>query len=103
MIWLLDALTRLDYSGGQNYANGRILTMIMEINVTIKDADGNIVVKPITVETGVPDFDDFTGPDKFREEFNVYEKAVLRARNEAAEKATEEYLAELSKKKRQTM
>ena len=72
--------------------------MKMEINVTFKDANGNEIVKPITVDTDVPDFNHFTGPDKFLEDFDVYEKAVLKARNKAAELATEKYLAELSKK-----
>jgi hypothetical protein len=75
--------------------------MKMEINVMFKDDEGNEILKPITIDTDVPDFDEFTGPDRFREEFDVYEKAVLKARNKAAEIATEEYLAELSKKKPQ--
>lgn len=36
--------------------------------------------------------------EKIREIFDKYEKAVLKARNSAAELATEEYLSELSKK-----
>ena len=51
------------------------------------------------MDADVPDFSGFRGPDKFLEDFDVYEKAVLKARNKAAELATEEYLAELSKKK----
>ena len=73
--------------------------MKMKINIEFIDDEGNEAVKPITVGTDVPEFDDFTGPDKFLEEFDVYEKAVLKARNMAAEMATEEYLAKLSKKK----
>jgi hypothetical protein len=73
--------------------------MKMEINIKFKDTEGNEIVKPITVDADVPDFDEFTGPDRFREEFDVYEKAVLKARNKAAEIAAEEYLSELSKKK----
>jgi len=73
--------------------------MKMKINVEFTDDDGNVIVRPVTVDTEVPDFDDFTGPDKFREDFDVLEKAVLKARNRAAEIAVEDYLAELSKKK----
>ena len=73
--------------------------MKMEISIIFKDAEGNEKVKPIIVDTEVPDFNQFTGPDKFLEDFDVYEKAVLKARNKAAELATKEYLAELSKKK----
>ena len=76
--------------------------MKMEIYVKFTDDKGNEIVKPVTVDADVPEFDDFTGPDKFLEVFNVYEKAVLKARNRAAEIATEEYLAELSKKKQTT-
>ena len=76
--------------------------MKMEIIVKLTDDKGNEVLKPVTVDTDVPDFDDFTGPDRFREDFDVLEKAVLKARNRAAKIAIEEYLAELSKKKHLT-
>ena len=72
--------------------------MKMKINIEFTDEQGDVIVKPTEIDTDVPDFDEFTSPDKFREEFDVYEKAVLKARNKAAEIATEEYLAELSKK-----
>jgi hypothetical protein len=73
--------------------------MKMKITVEIENDKGGKTIKPITIDTNVPDFDDFKGPENFREIFDKYEKAVLKARNIAAELATEEYLAELSKKK----
>lgn len=73
--------------------------MKMEITVKIKNDNGTETIKPITIDTNIPEFDDFKGPDNFREVFDKYEKAVLKARNEAAEIATAEYLTELSKKK----
>jgi hypothetical protein len=72
--------------------------MKMEITVKINNDDGTETIKPITIDTDIPEFDEFEGPDNFREVFNKYEKAVLKARNVAAEVATEEYLTELSKK-----
>lgn len=73
--------------------------MKMEITVKIKNCDGSETIKPVIIDTEIPEFDEFKGPDNFREVFDAYEKAVLKARNSAAEIATEEYLAELSKKK----
>ena len=72
--------------------------MKMEVNVKFTDNEGNEVVKPVTVDVDVPDFDEFRGPDSFLEDFDVLEKAALEARNNAAKIAIEEYLAELSKK-----
>lgn len=73
--------------------------MKMKIIVKFENEDGTETVKPITIDTDVPEFDEFKGPDNFREVFDKYEQAVLKARNTAAEVATEEYLSELSKKK----
>lgn len=73
--------------------------MKMEIEIRIKNDDGTESVKPVVIDTDIPEWDAFIGPDNFREVFHQYEKAVLKARNLAAEKATEEYLSELSKKK----
>ncbi|MGI9863099.1 hypothetical protein SDD30_17130 [Moorella naiadis] len=72
--------------------------MKMEITVRIKNADGTEGTKPIVVDTEIPEFDEFTGPDNFKEVFDKYEKAVLKIRNEAAELATDEYLTAMSKK-----
>lgn len=72
--------------------------MKMEITVKIKNNDGSETIKPVIIDTEIPEFNEFKGPDNFREVFDVYEKAVLKARNSAAEIATEEYLVELSKK-----
>ena len=73
--------------------------MKMKITIEIENADGLKEIKPIVIDTEIPEFDEFKGPDNFREVFDKYEKAVLKARNSAAELATEEYLSELSKKK----
>ncbi len=73
--------------------------MKMKITVEIENDDGTKTIKPIIVDTEIPEYEEFKGPDNFREVFDKYEKAVLKARNSAAEIATEEYLTELSKKK----
>jgi hypothetical protein len=71
--------------------------MKMKITVEIENADGLKEIKPIVIDTEIPDFDEFISPDNFREVFHKYETAVLEARNMAAELATEEYLTKLSK------
>ena len=73
--------------------------MKMKITIEIENADGLKEIKPIVIDTEIPEFEEFKSPDNFREIFDKYEKAVLKARNLAAELATEEYLTELSKKK----
>ena len=72
--------------------------MKMEITVKIKNDDGTETIKPITIDTDIPEFDEFTGPDNFREVFDKCEKSVIKIRNKAAELVMEEYLTELSKK-----
>ena len=73
--------------------------MKMEITVRIKNEDGTIEIAPVVVEAEIAEFDEFKGPDNFREVFDRCERAVLKIRNQAAELAVEEYLTELSKKK----
>jgi hypothetical protein len=73
--------------------------MKMEITVRIKNADGKSEIAPVVEETEIPEFEEFTGPDNFREVFDRCERAVLKIRNQAAELAIEGYLTELSKKK----
>lgn len=72
--------------------------MKMKITVEIENDDGSKTIKPITIDTDIPEFDEFTGPDNFREVFDKCEKSVLKIRNKATELAVEEYLTELSKK-----
>jgi hypothetical protein len=71
----------------------------MEITVRIKNEDGTEEIRPVVVDTEIPEFAEFTGPDNFREVFDRCERAVLKIRNQAAELAIEEYLTELSEKK----
>ena len=78
---------------------GGALIMKMEIIIKIKNDVGSETIKPIIVDTEIPEYEEFKGPDNFRETFDKYERAVLKARNAAAEIATQEYLTELSKKK----
>jgi hypothetical protein len=73
--------------------------MKMEITVKIMNADGTEEIRPIVVDTEIPEHDEFTGPDNFGEIFHKLEQAVLKIRNEAAELAVEEYLSDMSKKK----
>jgi hypothetical protein len=82
-----------------NQEKRRNSTMKMQITVNIKNEDNSEVAEPTTIEVAVPDFEAFTGPDKFGEVFDQYERKVLKARNEAIEAATEKYLSELAQKK----
>ena len=72
--------------------------MKMEITIRIKNTDGTEEIRPIVVDTEIPEFEEFTGPDNFREVFDRCEKAALKIRNKAAELAIKEYLSEMSKK-----
>src|ERR1700746_2879199 len=82
-----------------NQEKRRNSAMKMRITVNIKNEDDSEVAEPTTIEVEVPDFEAFTGPDKFGEVFYQYERKVLKARNEAIEAATEKYLSELAQKK----
>ena len=73
--------------------------MKMQITVNIKNEDNSEIAEPTIIEVDVPEFEAFTGPDKFGEVFDQYERNVLKARNEAIEAATEKYLRELAQKK----
>ena len=76
--------------------------MKMQITVEIINNDGTETVKPIVVDTEIPSYDDFKGPDTFLQDFDVLEKAVLKLRNEAATEAVSAYMEDVSKKKRKT-
>ena len=70
----------------------------MQITIAIKSKEDSEIADPTVVEVDIPDFEAFTGPDKFGEIFDQYEREVLKARNAAMEVATEHYLDELAKK-----
>ena len=89
----------MKYSITQKYIFGGALRMKMEIIVKIINDDGTEIIKPVVIDTKIPEFGEFKDSNNFREVFHKYEQAVLKARNIAAELATEEYLTELSKKK----
>lgn len=57
----------------------------MQITIAIRRKDGSEIVTPTVVEVDIPDFEAFTGPDKFGEIFDQYEREVLKARNAATE------------------
>ena len=67
--------------------------------VNIKNDDGTIGAESATIEVEVPNYEAFTGPEKFGEIFDQYERRVLEARNAVVKAATENYLSEMTKKK----
>lgn len=73
--------------------------MKVQIIVNIKNEDNSEAAASTALEVNVPEFEAFTGPEKFGEVFDHYERKVLKARNEAVAAATEKYLSELAKKK----
>lgn len=73
--------------------------MKMEINVKITNDKGEEIIEPVTVDTEVPEFDEFVDASNFREVFHRYEQSVLKIRNMSTRVASECYLTELSKKK----
>jgi hypothetical protein len=70
-----------------------------KISVEIINDDGSKTFEPISIEKEIPSLEDFMIGENFRENFDKYEKAVLKARKEAVEGATKGYLEEASKKK----
>ncbi len=67
----------------------------MVFTINFKDENGVEEVKPITVETDIPDYKEF---NDFVSDFNKLEQAVLKARKEVTEKALEAYMEDISKK-----
>ncbi len=72
--------------------------MKIKITVDIENTEGALAAESTTIEVDVPDFEAFTGPDKFGVVFDEYERKVLKSRNEAIVTATEKYLSEMAKK-----
>lgn len=68
----------------------------MKISVSIEDEFGDEEIQSVTVEANVPDYKEF---ENFRQGFDMYERAVLKARKEVTEQATKMYIEEMSKKK----
>ena len=73
--------------------------MKMQIKIDIRNDDGTSGAEATVIEVDVPDFEAFTGPERFGVVFDEYERKVLKARNEAIASATEKYLSEMAKKK----
>src|SRR5882757_143534 len=76
----------------------RDIQMKMKITVNIENDDNTETVESTEIELDIPNFESFTGPDKFGEVFDQYERKVLEARNDMMKAATEKYLSELAKK-----
>lgn len=74
--------------------------MDLEFIARIKGKDGTIIERKVSLADVLPNIDDFDlcTREGFLADFDVYEKAVLAARNQVAEDLTEEYLKEASKK-----
>jgi len=69
----------------------------MKMTISIEDEDGQEIIKSAS-ERNLPTLREFEAQG-FRPSLNQIDKAVLEARQEVADKAIEEYLAGISKKK----
>ena len=76
--------------------------MKLEISVKFIDENGSEATKPVTVDTSVPDFDDFHDVNDFLLVFDQLEKAGLKLRNESFSVALTQYMEEMSKKTART-
>lgn len=72
--------------------------MKLEISVKFIDENGMEATKPVTVDTSVPDFDDFHDVNDFLLVFDQLEKAGLKLRNESFSTALAQYMETMSKK-----
>lgn len=73
--------------------------MKIQMIVHIKNDDGTFGADSTAIEVDVPNYEAFTGPEKFGEVFDQYERKVLEARNDVVKTATERYLDEMVQKK----
>ncbi len=73
----------------------------LEFIARITTPDGKIIERAVEALEGIPTPDGFDMSSKhgFLESFDAYEQAALKARNQICEDITQEYLAEVSKKK----
>ena len=76
----------------------RNVFMKLEISVKFIDENGMEATKPVTVDTSVPDFDNFHDVNDFLLIFYQLEKAGLRLRNESFSTALAQYMETMSKK-----
>lgn len=81
-------------------SNSNSSKMDLEITARITGKDGTEIEKVIKMEGVIPDINDFDLSTKegFLQDLDVYEKAVLDARDQLAAGLTQEFLAEASKK-----
>ena len=76
----------------------RNVFMKLEISIKFIDENGMEATKPVTVDTSVPDFDDFHDVNDFLLVFDQLEKAGLKLRNESFSTALAQYMETMSKK-----
>lgn len=72
--------------------------MKLEISVKFIDENGMEATRPVTVDTSVPDFDDFHDERDFLLVFDQLEKTGLKLRNESFSAALAQYMETMSKK-----
>ncbi|MDA8333787.1 MAG: hypothetical protein M0Z41_02170, partial [Peptococcaceae bacterium] len=77
--------------------------MRMVLSVHFYGRDDEDIVDPVRVDTIVPDYDVFDGPDNFRVVFNEFEQAALIGRNELGRSLAQVYLEGMSRDRLEAM
>ena len=87
---------RKDYNMNNNSSE----KMDLELIARVKGKDGTVIEKVIRIADAVPNVKDFDIDtlDGFRKDLDIYEQAMLEARDQMAEGITDEYLKEANKK-----
>lgn len=75
--------------------------MKVRLMAEITDDNGKKVIKPIEMETEVPDIEEFGDKSQFYEVFERYEKPVLVARTQLMEELTKCYMDEAAALKKE--
>ena len=75
--------------------------MKVRLMAEITDNNGKKVMKPIEIETEVPDIEEFGDKSQFYEVFDRYEKPVLAAHTQFMEELTKRYMNEAAALKKE--
>ena len=74
--------------------------MKIETIIRITDDEGNVIERRQLEDAGIPAIDTFNDKEKFLDQFDAAEKALIRANKEASKHALEAYCEENCQKKR---
>lgn len=92
----------IEMSKADNSSNNASSKMDVEIIMKVKGPDGTIIEKTVCIPQAVPSIDDFDlgTREGLLRDFDEYEKAVIKARDEVLAQTTAEYLKQAADKKK---